>query len=104
MNKPHISLSIGTINPVGMASYFMNETMNMMERLVAKNQMEHFGNPLYRWSLANVEPTYDKNGHLYPNKSNPENKIDPTVSKLLAIDAWLADLQEEKSEIDLLIL
>jgi len=97
-------LNIATINPVGMASYFMNETMNMMERLVAKKQIEHFGNPIYRWSLANLEPTYDKNGHLYPNKSNPENKIDPTVSKLLSIDAWMADMQEEKQDIDLMIL
>jgi phage terminase large subunit-like protein len=97
-------LDIGDINPVGMQGSFMNECMNKMEALVLSHKMEHFNNPVYRWSLSNLAPSYDKHGHIFPDKSNPENKIDPTVSKLLSIDAWLTDLATEKNEAGIMIL
>jgi len=97
-------LDIGEINPVGMQGSFMNECMNKMESLVLSHKMEHFNNPVYRWSLSNLAPSYDKHGHIFPDKSNPENKIDPTVSKLLSIDAWLTDLATEKNEAGIMIL
>lgn len=97
-------LKIGMINPVGMQGSFMNESMNTLEKMVTSKKLEHFNNPVYAWSLSNLTPSYDRNGHLFPDKSNPENKIDPTVSKLLAIDAWLSDLAEPKIESSIILL
>lgn len=77
------------VYPVSMAGYNLNQSMKRMEVEILAKNVEHFNNPVFRWSLANLEAKFDPNGNIRPNKSDPNKKIDPSVSKILAFDAMI---------------
>lgn len=91
------------IYPISMGGYNLSQTMKMMEIEIAKKKVEHFKNPVHRWALSNCEPKHDANGNIRPDKSNPENKIDPTVAMILSFDCWISSKGRENNA-DIMIL
>lgn len=92
------------VYPISMGGYNLSQTMKAMEIDISAGKVEHFNNPVHEWSLANCEPKYDHNGNIRPDKSNPENKIDPTVAMILSFDAWISSRAEKKIESEIIIL
>lgn len=92
------------VYPISMGGYNLSQTMKAMEIEISAGNVEHFNNPVHEWSLANCEPKLDPNGNIRPDKSNPENKIDPTVAMILSFDAWISSKAEQKIESDIIIL
>lgn len=73
------------IEPHGMGYVSMNPTMVEMERLILGRRIEHDGNPLFLWEMANVVAQVDPAGNMKPDKSERRRKIDGPVAALMAL-------------------
>lgn len=63
----------------------MSEPMKQLDALIRAGKIQHCGNPVERWSLSNVVAFEDNKENVYPRKARSENKIDPTVAKIMAL-------------------
>lgn len=61
------------------------------ERLVNERQLRHGGNPVLRWMVTNVVPTYDAGENVKPDKARSKDKIDGVVADVLAMKAMMED-------------
>ena len=69
--------------------------MKTLEALVLAVKFHHEDNPLFAWAISNVVCHRDAKDNIYPRKESPENKIDPLISILMALNRALADIGEE---------
>lgn len=70
----------------------LSEPTKKLEELIRSKKCQHPGNPLAEWSLGNVMCKEDKNGNVFPHKDGDNNKIDkidPTISKIMGLAAWI---------------
>jgi len=93
-----------TVESRAMGGYILNMAMKELERIVLAKELEHFNNPVLRWSMQNLLPKTDPNGNIRPDKSNPANKIDPSVALILAVDAWMVNKAKPKKEARVIML
>lgn len=63
----------------------MSEPTKQLDALIRSRKIRHCGNPIEAWSLSNVVAKIDAKDNVYPRKARDENKIDPTVAKIMAI-------------------
>jgi phage terminase large subunit-like protein len=54
--------------------------------LVLDGRFFHNGDPVLSWMASNVIRHPDKKDNIYPNKENPENKIDGVIGLLMALN------------------
>ena len=93
------------MNEIGIAllatnlkGYAQNSAMSEMERVIASGDLEHFNNPVLRWSCGNLIPKRNHVGHMRPEKETEINKIDPMVALILSFEARLEYYKEPPME------
>jgi len=84
----------------GMGYLSMNPSMVEMERLVLGRRIEHDGNPLFLWEMANVVAKIDPAGNVKPDKSERRRKIDGPVAALMALTGALKMDIHKRSVLD----
>jgi phage terminase large subunit-like protein len=70
--------------------------INEIEKQVFGGTMNHEGNPVLRWMVANALIMRDSNGNRKFNKGKARDKIDGAVAMGMAIGNWLASNKEEE--------
>lgn len=63
----------------------MSPAMKDMERLLRKGRMKHEKTPVGRWCFGNVRVTADGNENIKPMKNKSIERIDMTVSWIIAV-------------------
>jgi phage terminase large subunit-like protein len=74
-----------------------SEPMKEWEALIKSGRFHHNGDPVYRWSVSNVVCHYDLKDNIYPRKERPENKIDPAVATIIAMNRLMLSEQDAYS-------
>lgn len=67
----------------------MNAPTKEFEKMVMSGNLEHFGNPVLRWMMRNVQILRDTNDNVKPDKKRSSGKIDGVVAALMAIGEWM---------------
>lgn len=60
-----------------------------VETLVRTDGLRHDGNPVFRWTVANVKIIEDTNGNVRPSKKASREKIDPAVAFIMGVGRML---------------
>lgn len=68
--------------------------------LMKERRLRHDGDPVLEWAIGNVVGHYDAKDNVYPRKQRPENKIDPVIALLMALNRWLTSEQTGDSVYD----
>lgn len=63
--------------------------MKETEALVREGRLHHDGDPLLAWTIGNVVAKQLSRDNIFPDKEDPENKIDPAVALFMAIGQWV---------------
>jgi phage terminase large subunit-like protein len=72
-----------------MRGFVQSSAMKKLEIMATAEELEHFNNPVVKWSLNNTIAKFSPDGRdIRPEKENVENKIDPIVSLILAFQCW----------------
>lgn len=69
----------------GQGYYSMGQASKEFERLIRTREVVHSGNPVHRWCLANTSVVDDDAGNIKPSKKVSREKIDLTVSSIMAL-------------------
>lgn len=69
------------------------------EVLVNRRVIEHNGDPVLAWAMANVVMETDANANIKPNKKKAANKIDPAIAFLMSLGTY--QLQHEEFAFDM---
>ena len=64
------------------------------ERVALSGKIQHDGNKVAQWMMANIAMQYDRNGNALPSKGASADKIDFIAATLNAIGQWLIDRGE----------
>lgn len=59
--------------------------MKELEALVASKHLDHNGDPVLAWAIANVVCHRDAKDNIYPRKDDPLKKIDPAIALIMAL-------------------
>lgn len=63
----------------------MSPAMKECEAIVLDGRLHHTGDPVLAWMISNVVCHIDRKGDIFPNKKQPENKIDGAVALFVAL-------------------
>jgi phage terminase large subunit-like protein len=77
------------MQPFGQGFLSMSTPSKEFERMVLSSECAFGGNPVARWSNGNVVLSRDASGNIKPDKGKSSEKIDPIVSAVMAVGAWL---------------
>lgn len=69
----------------------MSPAMKELEALVISHALEHDGDPVLGWNVANVVALAKPGDNIYPGKDSPERKIDGVLAVLMALDRALRE-------------
>lgn len=70
----------------------MSEPSKRFYKMVKQTQLNHGGNPIFRWMMSNVMIYQDANENIKPSKKSSKDKIDGVVSAIIAFAAyWSGD-------------
>lgn len=69
------------------------------EVFVNRKVIEHNGDPVLAWAMANVVMETDANANIKPNKKKAANKIDPAIAFLMSFGTY--QLQHEEFAFDM---
>lgn len=76
----------------GYKSY--NPAMKECERAYMAGQLQHGGDPVLRWNVANVVPSYDTNLSIKPDRKRSAEKIDGAVTLFMCFGLAVAEQDE----------
>jgi phage terminase large subunit-like protein len=65
---------------------YLSPAMKELEAAVYDKRLHFDGDPVLTWAISNVVCHPDKNDNIFPNKEHQDNKIDPVVALLMAIN------------------
>jgi len=74
--------------PIRQGYQTLSPACKELERRVLEGSLCHGGNPVLRWATDNVVIAPDANDNIRPVKNKATERIDPTVSLIIAIAAW----------------
>lgn len=77
-----------------------NDPLCEFESMVKQQSFNHFGNPVLRWMVGNVEISTNHEGKRKPDKAKSINKIDGVAALLMAIGEWMRVRKESGSNYD----
>lgn len=69
----------------------LNEACVALEEMVIGQQIEHGGNEILNWAIANASVKRGTTGLIHPDKSSATERIDPLAALINAIAAYKAD-------------
>ena len=73
----------------------LTEPTKEFEKMCVGGELEHFGNPVLRWMLGNVEIDMDPAGSIKCHKGRSKGKIDGVAALINAVGEWMT-LKNEK--------
>lgn len=71
---------------IPMTVSYLSEPMKELQALVEAGRLHHDGDPVLEWAIGNVTARADRNENVFPRKERPENKIDPVVALICAMN------------------
>lgn len=74
---------------MGQSASKLSEGMKECERLAIERELEHDGNPMMSWMVANVIVKQDNRDNWFPTKENKEEKIDGSVGLIMGVSMWI---------------
>lgn len=83
--------------PFGQGYVSMNAPSKELEKLVAAERLEHYGNPVLAWMAANVAAAQDPAGNIKPDKARSGDRIDGIVAAVMAIGRAILGGGEQQS-------
>lgn len=75
-----------------------SEPMKSLDALIRSGEIEHNGDPVLTWMIANTVAKEDAKDNVYPRKEQPENKIDGVVAAIMALGRAQAKQDMDISE------
>jgi len=69
--------------------------MKDLEELVAGRNLEHTGDPVLGWMIANVVCHRDHKDNIYPRKQRADDKIDGAVALIMAISRAVVEREDD---------
>jgi phage terminase large subunit-like protein len=60
--------------------------MKEVEAAILDGRFHYNGDPVFEWAMSNVVCHTDKKDNIYPRKERDENKIDPAVALIMAVN------------------
>jgi phage terminase large subunit-like protein len=63
----------------------LSEPTKLFEEMVLEQSIEHFNNPLLRWTASNCMVTQDPAGNIKPDKDKSHEMIDPILCCIMAL-------------------
>jgi phage terminase large subunit-like protein len=75
---------------VGQTYRFLNAPCKELERLLSQGRINHGGNPVLRWMTSNVVAEVNQDDLVRPSRKKSSDKIDGTVTLLVALNRALA--------------
>ena len=76
------------MNPFGQSIMDMSYPTKLLETLIAKQKLNHYGNPVLRWMVGNVKIYRDANDNIKIVKHKSQDKVDGVVALVMAIGEW----------------
>lgn len=80
----------------GFKSY--NPAMKECERAYVTGKLHHAGDPVLRWHVSNVVPSYDMNMSVKPDRKRSADKIDGACTLFMCFGLAVAEQDEGDSE------
>jgi len=75
-----------TLTEIPQRTQFFSPAMKELEAAVCDGRLHHDGDPVLTWAISNVVCHRDANDNIFPRKERFENKIDPAVALLMAMN------------------
>jgi phage terminase large subunit-like protein len=75
----------------------LNEAMKLLEELVLSGRIEHAGNPILAWNVANAVVSRTKTGLMVLDKEQATERIDGLAALVDALAAATAGAESERS-------
>jgi len=63
----------------------LSEAIKLFYALVRLRRIEHDGNPVFAWCVANAEPKYDRYENVWLEKASPTKRIDLAIAAVMAV-------------------
>lgn len=82
-------------NELPQLTSYLSPPTEEFERLVRNKEIIHFGNPVLRWMLSNVEIKRDTNNNIRVDKSMSKNKVDGISATINAVAEWMTFRNQE---------
>jgi phage terminase large subunit-like protein len=82
--------------PFGQGYGSMSAPTKETERLVLSGALNHYGNPVLRWSASNASVKIDPAGNEKLSKETSNEKIDPMIALVMAIGLMILDESDKK--------
>ena len=73
-------------------------------RMVKAGQLQHGGNPIFRWAASNLSVETDAAGNMKPDKEHSVEKIDPIVALCNALGVAMRQPKEIKDDMTVMVL
>lgn len=75
------------VAPMGQGFLSMGPAVKAFEKRYLEGQIRHGGHPVLRWAVANAVEVRDGAGNQKIDKARSQEKVDPLVALVMAIDA-----------------
>ena len=82
------------MNPIGMGFVSQSTPTKWLEALVLDKKINHSGNPVLRWMMANVTLQTDAAGNIKINKGKSKDKIDGIAALIMALAEYMNTLED----------
>lgn len=86
-----------TLTPFGQGFASMSTPTKEFEKLILTSKVRHFGNPVLRWQVGNVQIKTDPSGNQKPDKDKSSEKIDGIVASIMALGEYMTFNKSDES-------
>ena len=85
------------MSPFGQGFVSMNPPTKAFESKILKNEVIHFGCPVLRWQIGNVQISTNSNNDIKPVKKKSGDKIDTIIAMIMASGEMIFSEREKTS-------
>ena len=87
----NLTESGANMSPFGQGYASMSAPTKEFEKLVLKNKIVHYNNPVLRWQLQNVNLRTDPAENIKVDKAKSSEKVDGIVATIMALGEFMTD-------------
>ena len=87
----NLTESGANMSPFGQGYASMSAPTKEFEKLVLKNKIVHYNNPVLRWQLQNVNLRTDPAENIKVDKAKSSEKVDGIVATIMALGEYMTD-------------
>lgn len=74
----------------------MTEPTKEIERITRTGRFNHYGQPVMRWQMGNINLHMDDNGNIKISKKKSIEKVDGPVALAMAVGEWMSFNQDQE--------